>query len=363
MDKVFLVTGGAGFIGSAVVRELIKNTNHTVVNIDKLTYAGNLESLVTIEDNSRYSFVQADICDREAMDEVITKYHPDIIMHLAAESHVDRSIDGPGEFIQTNVVGTYTLLEATRKYWTQLKTTNPNKATGFRFHHISTDEVYGDLHSADDLFTETTSYAPSSPYSASKASSDHLIRAWQRTFGLPTLVTNCSNNYGPYHFPEKLIPLMILNALEGKPLPVYGDGKQVRDWLYVEDHARALILVAEHGVIGETYNIGGHNEKQNIEVVNTLCEILDELRPAAKNTAFNSLSYKELVTYVTDRPGHDVRYAIDASKIERELGWAPQETFETGLRKTVEWYLANEQWWLRVQDGSYQGERLGVDTL
>ncbi|MDO6467086.1 dTDP-glucose 4,6-dehydratase [Neptunomonas phycophila] len=356
-SQTFLITGGAGFIGSAVVRELVNNTTHNVINVDKLTYAGNLESLSSVETNERYTFLQADICDKAAMDAALEQYQPDIIMHLAAESHVDRSIDGPGEFIQTNVVGTYTLLESARKYWAALKVTDVEKAEAFRFHHISTDEVYGDLHGVDDLFTETTSYEPSSPYSASKASSDHLVRAWQRTFGLPTLVTNCSNNYGPYHFPEKLIPLMILNALAGKALPVYGDGKQIRDWLYVEDHARALIVVAQQGKVGDTYNIGGHNEKQNIEVVHTLCELLDELRPAIANTAVNT--YKDLVTYVADRPGHDVRYAIDASKIEKELGWVPEETFETGLRKTIEWYLENESWWKRVQNGSYQGERLG----
>ena len=355
MAKTFLITGGAGFIGSAVVRELINNSQHNVINLDKLTYAGNLESLASVENNPRYTFVQADICDATAMQAVFEQHQPDIVMHLAAESHVDRSIDGPAEFIQTNIVGTYTLLEAARSYWSALKNSAPEKAAGFRFHHISTDEVYGDLHGTDDLFTETTSYAPSSPYSASKASSDHLVRAWQRTFGLPTLVTNCSNNYGPYHFPEKLIPLMILNALAGKPLPVYGDGKQIRDWLFVEDHARALILVAQQGAIGDTYNIGGHNEKQNIEVVHTLCDILQELVPQER-------SYRELITYVTDRPGHDVRYAIDAAKIERELGWKPAETFETGLRKTVEWYLNNKDWWQRVQNGSYQGERLGASV-
>lgn len=350
--KTFLITGGAGFIGSAVVRELVTNTQHHVVNVDKLTYAGNLESLTTIQDNERYTFVQADICDAPAMQRLFDEHQPDIVMHLAAESHVDRSIDGPAEFIQTNVVGTAVLLEAARAYWKALQQQNTAKAEAFRFHHISTDEVYGDLEGTDDLFTETTPYAPSSPYSASKASSDHLVRAWQRTYGLPTLVTNCSNNYGPYHFPEKLIPLMILNALAGKPLPVYGDGQQIRDWLYVEDHARALIKVATEGQVGETYNIGGHNEKANLTVVETLCDLLQELVP-------NEKAYREQITFVTDRPGHDVRYAIDASKIERELGWKPAETFETGLRKTVEWYLANETWWKRVQDGSYQGQRLG----
>ncbi|MGO3783126.1 MAG: dTDP-glucose 4,6-dehydratase [Vreelandella alkaliphila] len=352
MSKTFLVTGGAGFIGSAVVRELINNTQHRVINLDKLTYAGNLESLTSVEDSERYTFVQADICDAPAMQQLFEQHQPDVVMHLAAESHVDRSIDGPAEFIQTNVVGTAVLLEAARAYWKTLQQQDAAKAEAFRFHHISTDEVYGDLEGTDDLFTETTPYAPSSPYSASKASSDHLVRAWQRTYGLPTLVTNCSNNYGPYHFPEKLIPLMILNALAGKPLPVYGNGQQIRDWLYVEDHARALIKVATEGDIGETYNIGGHNEKANLTVVETLCDLLQELVPQEQ-------SYRELITFVTDRPGHDVRYAIDASKIERELGWTPEETFETGLRKTVQWYLANETWWKRVQDGSYQGQRLG----
>ncbi|SEG55101.1 dTDP-glucose 4,6-dehydratase [Marinobacterium lutimaris] len=360
VQKTFFVTGGAGFIGSAVVRELINHSNHKVVNVDKLTYAGNLESLSSIEQNPRYTFIHADIGDPVAMQKALSDHEPDIVMHLAAESHVDRSIDGPAEFIQTNIVGTCVLLEAVRNYWNSLKEWAPDRAEAFRFHHISTDEVYGDLPHPDEftgdelpLFTETTAYAPSSPYSASKASSDHLVRAWQRTYGLPTLVTNCSNNYGPYHFPEKLIPLMILNALAGKPLPVYGDGKQIRDWLYVEDHARALILVAQNGDIGDTYNIGGHNEKQNIEVVHTLCDTLQKLVPQKE-------SYRDLITYVTDRPGHDVRYAIDAGKIERELGWKPQETFETGLRKTVQWYLDNEEWWKRVQNGSYQGERLGI---
>ncbi|ATH79334.1 dTDP-glucose 4,6-dehydratase [Halomonas sp. NyZ770] len=352
MQKTLFITGGAGFIGSAVVRELINSTQHQVVNIDKLTYAGNLESLASVEASERYTFVQADIGDAVAMQQLFAHHQPDIVLHLAAESHVDRSIDGPAEFIQTNIVGTAVLLEAARGYWKALQATNAAKAEAFRFHHVSTDEVYGDLEGTDDLFTETTPYAPSSPYSASKASSDHLVRAWQRTYGLPTLVTNCSNNYGPYHFPEKLIPLMILNALAGKALPVYGDGQQIRDWLYVEDHARALIKVATEGQVGETYNIGGHNEKANLTVVETLCDLLQELVPSEK-------SYRDLITFVTDRPGHDVRYAIDASKIERELGWKPQETFETGLRKTVEWYLANETWWKRVQNGSYQGQRLG----
>ncbi|WP_027962460.1 dTDP-glucose 4,6-dehydratase [Halomonas halodenitrificans] len=377
MSKTFLITGGAGFIGSAVVRELIANTDHKVVNVDKLTYAGNLESLAEVADSPRYTFIHADICDAPAMQQAFDEHQPDVVMHLAAESHVDRSIDGPAEFIQTNVVGTSVLLEAARGYWLALKESDPAKAAGFRFHHISTDEVYGDLgeekpltsealtpHSspasaAKPLFTETTPYAPSSPYSASKAGSDHLVRAWQRTFGLPTLITNCSNNYGPYHFPEKLIPLMILNALAGKPLPVYGDGQQIRDWLYVDDHARALIKVATQGEVGETYNIGGHNEKTNLEVVETICALVDELRPASSSF---QLPASSLITFVQDRPGHDLRYAIDAGKIERELGWVPEETFETGLRKTVEWYLANESWWQRVLDGSYQGERLGADA-
>ena len=349
-----LVTGGAGFIGSAVVRHIIKNTQDEVLNIDKLTYAGNLESLAEVDQDPKYQFAQIDICDAEALTQAFLTFQPNLIMHLAAESHVDRSIDGPAEFITTNIVGTYTLLEVARKYWTQL---NEQEKQQFRFHHISTDEVYGDLDGTDDLFTETTSYAPSSPYSASKASSDHLVRAWHRTYNFPVIVTNCSNNYGPYHFPEKLIPLVILNALDGKPLPVYGKGNQIRDWLYVEDHARALYKVVTEGEIGETYNIGGHNEKQNIEVVKTICKILDELKPQANDEA-----YDKLITFVKDRPGHDLRYAIDASKIANELGWKPKETFETGIRKTVEWYLNNMEWCRRVQDGSYQRERLGVNA-
>ncbi|MFT6985473.1 MAG: dTDP-glucose 4,6-dehydratase [Psychromonas sp.] len=345
-----LVTGGAGFIGSAVIRNILENTTDSVVNLDKLTYAGNLESLLLVSDYPKYAFEQVDICDRAELDRVFAEHKPDAVMHLAAESHVDRSIDGPAAFIETNIVGTYTLLEATRQYWSGL---DEQQKLSFRFHHISTDEVYGDLEGTTDLFTETTSYEPSSPYSASKASSDHLVRAWLRTYGLPTIITNCSNNYGPYHFPEKLIPLVILNALEGKPLPIYGKGDQIRDWLYVEDHARALYKVVSEGVIGETYNIGGHNEKQNIEVVQTICEILNELVP-------QQTDYKEQITFVTDRPGHDLRYAIDAGKIERELGWKPTETFATGLRKTVDWYLANNNWCKRVQDGSYQRERLGA---
>ncbi|WP_296205437.1 dTDP-glucose 4,6-dehydratase [Psychrobacter sp. UBA3962] len=347
-----LVTGGAGFIGSAVIRYIIKSTNNKVLNIDKLTYAGNLESLVEVGNNPNYNFKQIDICNETALEQAFHDFPPDLIMHLAAESHVDRSIDGPAEFINTNIVGTYTLLEVARKYWQGL---DDNKRSVFRFHHISTDEVYGDLEGTDDLFTETTPYAPSSPYSASKASSDHLVRAWHRTYGLPVIITNCSNNYGPYHFPEKLIPLVILNALDGKDLPIYGKGDQIRDWLYVEDHARALYKVVTEGAIGETYNIGGHNEKQNIEVVKTICQILDELKPQA-----NGQPYESLITFVKDRPGHDLRYAIDATKIKNDLGWTPEETFDSGIRKTVEWYLNNLDWCRRVQDGSYQRERLGV---
>ncbi|AIL69389.1 dTDP-glucose 4,6-dehydratase [Vibrio vulnificus] len=349
-----LVTGGAGFIGSAVIRHIINHTQDSVVNLDKLTYAGNLESLSDVAESSRYVFEQVDICDRAELDRVFGQHKPDAVMHLAAESHVDRSIDGPAAFIETNIIGTYNLLEAARAYWLTLE---ESVKAHFRFHHISTDEVYGDLEGTDDLFTETTSYAPSSPYSASKASSDHLVRAWQRTYGFPTLVTNCSNNYGPYHFPEKLIPLMILNALDGKPLPVYGDGMQIRDWLFVEDHARALYKVVTEGEIGETYNIGGHNEKANIEVVKTICDLLEELRP---NKPAGVESYESLITYVKDRPGHDVRYAIDATKIAQELNWTPEETFDSGIRKTVEWYLNNQQWWQRVLDGSYSLERLGA---
>ncbi|EMH4162852.1 dTDP-glucose 4,6-dehydratase [Pluralibacter gergoviae] len=347
-----MVTGGAGFIGSAVVRHIINNTTDTVVNVDKLTYAGNLESLASVADNQRYAFEHADICDRKAMDRIFAEHEPDAVMHLAAESHVDRSISGPAAFIETNIIGTYVLLESTRKYWSALAA---DKKSTFRFHHISTDEVYGDLPHPDEigsgealpLFTEATAYMPSSPYSASKASSDHLVRAWLRTYGMPTIVTNCSNNYGPYHFPEKLIPLIILNALEGKPLPVYGEGDQIRDWLYVEDHARALYTVLSSGKVGETYNIGGHNEKKNLDVVRTICNLLDEIVPKA-------ISYKSQIIFVTDRPGHDRRYAIDASKISHELGWKPLETFESGIRKTVEWYLANTSWIENVKSGVYQ---------
>ena len=347
-----IVTGGAGFIGSAVVRNIIRNTPDEVCVVDKLTYAGNPESFAEVSASERFRFEKADICDKSAMDRIFADFQPTHVMHLAAESHVDRSIDGPGEFIQTNVVGTYTLLEAARKYFASL---DDEKKKNFRFHHISTDEVYGDLENDDDFFREDTPYAPSSPYSASKASSDHLVRAWKRTFGLPTLVTNCSNNYGPYHFPEKLIPLIILHALDGRELPVYGRGLQIRDWLYVEDHARALYLVATRGVPGETYNVGGNNEKKNIEVVNKICELLDELSPRQ-----DGKSYAEQIVYVKDRPGHDMRYAIDASKIMRELCWKPQETFESGIRKTVLWYLEHRNdWCARVLSGEYKMERLG----
>lgn len=374
-EKIIMVTGGAGFIGSALVRYLINEMQCQVINVDKLTYAGNLENLKTVADNNRYHFEQVDICNSNAIERIFRQYQPDFVMHLAAESHVDRSIDGPADFIQTNIVGTYNLLEQARSYWSTLQN---DKRQAFRFHHISTDEVYGDLPHPDEpahrhshqsgnlpLFTEQTAYAPSSPYSATKASSDHLVRAWHRTYGLPILITNCSNNYGPYHFPEKLIPLIILNALEGKSLPVYGKGDQIRDWLYVEDHARALFKVVTEGKIGETYNIGGHNEKRNIEVVKTICAILDELIPTIpghyeERSDVAISSYTDLITYVTDRPGHDRRYAIDASKIQQELGWQPQETFESGIRKTVEWYLNNLEWCQRIQEGQYQRQRLGV---
>lgn len=348
-----VVTGGAGFIGSALIRHLIGSTDSVVLNLDKLTYAGNLLSLQQVDQSERYKFAQVDICDRQNLEKIIAEFQPDLIMHLAAESHVDRSIDGPGEFIQTNIVGTYTLLQVALNYWNGLSV---NKKNAFRFHHISTDEVYGSL-GETGLFVEETPYAPNSPYSASKASSDHLVRAWRETYGLPTLMTNCSNNYGPYHFPEKLIPLIILNALKGKPLPVYGTGDQIRDWLYVEDHARALHLVATNGKIGESYNIGGHNERKNIDVVNTICDILDELVP---NKPSGASSYRNLIKHVADRPGHDKRYAIDASKIQRELGWKPLETFETGIRKTVQWYLQNQTWCQAVLDGTYKLERLGA---
>ena len=347
-----LVTGGAGFIGSAVIREFILHTDHIVLNLDALTYAGNLNSLATVSSDDRYSFVNVDLRDSAATESAIFDFKPDVIMHLAAESHVDRSIERPNDFITTNVIGTFNLLEASRKYLDSY----PEKKNSFKFHHISTDEVYGDLGFGGGLFTEETSYDPSSPYSASKASSDHLVRAWGRTYCLPTVVTNCSNNYGPYHFPEKLIPHMILNAIHGESLPVYGDGMQVRDWLYVEDHARALIKVAEEGVIGETYNIGGFNERTNIDVVRAICSVLEEIQvPKPMGVA----CYEDLITHVNDRPGHDVRYAIDASKIERELGWFPKETFESGIRKTVTWYLDNEPWWRDVLAGNYRLERIG----
>jgi dTDP-glucose 4,6-dehydratase len=346
-----LLTGGAGFIGSAVVRQLIRETDAEVVNVDKLTYAGNLASLAEAVDDPRHHFERVDICDAAEVARVFEEHRPDAVMHLAAESHVDRSIDGPGEFITTNVVGTFTLLHAARAYWSQL---DGRARERFRFHHISTDEVYGSL-GATGYFTEETPYDPRSPYSASKASSDHLVRAWHHTYGLPTLVTNCSNNYGPYHFPEKLIPLVILNAKAGKPLPIYGKGDNVRDWLFVDDHARALRLVLEKGVPGETYNIGGHNERTNLEVVQDICRLLDEMRPDSPHAP-----HANLITFVADRPGHDARYAIDASKIERELGWKPAETFETGLRRTVAWYLENEGWCRDVQSGGYRQERLGL---
>ena len=352
--KKILITGGAGFIGSAVIRHIIKNSNHSVINIDKLTYAGNLESLTSVENNPRYFFEKVDICNSNEVSRIISKYQPDLLINLAAESHVDRSIDGPEKFIQTNIIGTYVLLEVVRKYFFDL---DINKKKTFRFHHVSTDEVYGDLKKESELFTEKTSYSPSSPYSATKASSDHLVRAWHRTFKIPTLITNCSNNYGPYQFPEKLIPLIILKALEGQNLPIYGNGKQVRDWLYVEDHASALFKVALNGVIGETYNIGGHNELQNIEVVKIVCEILDELSPSK----FNGIKkYEQLITFVEDRVGHDFRYAIDATKIANELNWTPDETFKTGIKKTVKWYLKNKIWCDRIKDGGYQGQRLGL---
>ena len=348
-----LITGGAGFIGSAVIRHILETTDDQVVNIDALTYAGNLDSLESVKLNKNYSFELVDICDLNKLQLVFEKHKPDHIMHLAAESHVDRSITGPKDFIQTNIIGTFNLLQVSLNYYQNLRS---EKRENFRFHHVSTDEVYGDLHGTDSLFTEDTSYAPSSPYSASKASSDHLVRAWWRTYGLPVLITNCSNNYGPYHFPEKLIPHMILNALSGKPLPIYGDGNQVRDWLYVEDHARALFKVIKDGQIGDTYNIGGHNEKKNIEVVNAICDLLEELVPKKPKGV---RKYIDLITFVKDRAGHDVRYAIDASKIEKELAWKPNESFETGLRKTVLWYINNTQWWQRVLSGDYRLERLG----
>ena len=350
-----LITGGAGFIGSAVIRYVLDNTDFTIINVDKLTYAGNLDSLKGYSDNQRYRFVRADIVNAADLDDVFIHYQPTVIMHLAAESHVDRSIEGPLDFINTNILGTFNLLEASRKYFTGLSSTAQKQ---FKFHHISTDEVYGDLGNNDDPFTEQNSYDPSSPYSASKAGSDHLVRAWYRTYGLPVIVTNCSNNYGPYHFPEKLIPHVILNALQGKSLPIYGDGLQVRDWLFVEDHARALTKVVTEGKVGETYNIGGDNEKSNIEVVEAICDLLEELAP---NKPADIASYHDLIKFVKDRPGHDVRYAINASKINRELGWQPVESFESGIRKTVIWYLENSRWWERVLSGAYRLERIGGD--
>ena len=349
MQRV-IVTGGAGFIGSAVVRHLIRTSGFEVLNFDKLTYAGNLASLREVAESPRYRFVQADICDRFAVERVFAEFRPDAVLHLAAESHVDRSIDGPSAFIQSNIVGTATLLEAATAYWRALP---ESRQPLFRFQHISTDEVYGSL-GAEGFFTEHSAYDPRSPYSASKASSDHLVKAWHHTYGLPVLVTNCSNNYGPDHFPEKLIPLIILNALEGKPLPIYGKGDNVRDWLYVEDHAKALCLVLEKGVPGETYNVGGNNERTNLQVVETICDVLDALRPRPPASR-----YRDLITFVPDRPGHDQRYAIDATKLRTELGWTPEESFDTGVRKTVQWYLDHAWWWQPIRDQKYAGQRLG----
>jgi dTDP-glucose 4,6-dehydratase len=348
-----MVTGGAGFIGSAVIRHIIQDTGFEVVNVDKLTYAGNLDSLIQVESSPRYHFENSDICSRETMIAVLQKHQPDAVMHLAAESHVDRSIDCADDFVTTNILGTYNLLECCRTYYFTRSKAFPH---GFRFHHVSTDEVYGDLGGNHSLFTEETSYAPSSPYSASKAASDHLVRAWSITYGLPVVITNCSNNYGPYHFPEKLIPHIIMSALQGRQLPVYGDGSQIRDWLYVEDHAEALLKVVTEGKLGETYNIGGHNEKKNIDVVESICNLLEELAP---NKPIGVSRYKDLITFVKDRPGHDARYAIDASKLQRDLSWVPKETFETGLRKTVQWYLDNKVWCGRALSGSYRLERIG----
>ena len=339
MNKKILITGGAGFIGSALIRYIINETDHMVINVDKLTYAGSLESLISVENNQRYIFELADICDAKKINKIFKKYQPDLVMHLAAESHVDKSIESPEDFLQTNIIGTYVLLEEAKKYWLKL---DSSLKDNFRFHHISTDEVYGDLDGLDDLFLETTPYMPSSPYSASKASSDHLVRAWNRTYGLPTIVTNCSNNYGPFQFPEKFIPVIIINAIQGKSIPIYGNGKQVRDWLYVDDHARALLCVACDGKIGETYNIGGHNELKNIDVAQIVCNILDEMLPNQLN---GITKYEELISYIDDRAGGDVRYAIDASKIFNELGWKPRENFNTGIKKTIKWYIENKEWY------------------
>jgi dTDP-glucose 4,6-dehydratase len=352
--KTFLVTGGAGFIGGNFILSLIKTCQVKIINYDKLTYAGNLDTLVSVEKNPHYTFEQGDICDKNRLKNLFEKYEIDMVVHFAAESHVDRSIEAPGDFIQTNIVGTYELLEIARWYWQELSTT---RRGNFRFLHVSTDEVYGSL-GETNLFTEETAYAPNSPYAASKASSDHLVRAYHKTFNLPVLTTNCSNNYGPYQFPEKLLPLMITKALAGKPLPVYGDGKQIRDWLYVEDHCRAILEVLEKGTIGQVYNIGGHNEKTNLDVIQTLCHILDEMVPDSPHRP-----HENLISFVEDRPGHDRRYAIDASKIHNQLGWKPQESFETGLLKTVRWYLDNKIWTERVLSGAYQGERLGLEKL
>lgn len=354
MSRTILVTGGAGFIGSALVRHLLRETDHRVVNVDKLTYAGNLDSLEPVLPSPRYAFEQVDICDAPEIARVFEEHEPDAVMHLAAESHVDRSIDSAGAFVQTNVVGTYTMLEAARSHWKGL---SGEARRRFRFLHVSTDEVYGSL-GPEGLFTETTAYLPNSPYSASKAGSDHLARAWHHTHGFPVLVTNCSNNYGPYQFPEKLIPVVILNAVQGKPIPVYGKGENVRDWLFVDDHVRALLAVLERGTVGETYNIGGHNEWSNLDVVRTICWLLDELAPSSAVS-----EHASLITFVTDRPGHDLRYAIDAGKVGRELGWRPEETFDTGLRKTVSWYLENHSWCERVLSGSYRLERLGLSEV
>ncbi len=348
-----LITGGAGFIGSALIRYLVNDTDHSILNLDKLTYAGNMESLVEVESSTRYRTVVGDIADASLVSELLADFQPDAIMHLAAESHVDRSIDSPSDFIQTNIIGTLVLLEATRYY---LEQQPKGEKANFRFHHISTDEVFGSL-GVNGYFQETTAYDPSSPYSASKASSDHLVRAWHRTYGLPVVITNCSNNYGPFQFPEKLIPLMIENAINGNPLPVYGDGSQIRDWLYVDDHVRALLCVVINGSVGETYNIGGNNEWTNLKVVEKICELLDELVP--RDSAPGN-GYKDLISFVDDRPGHDQRYAIDSTKISKELDWSPQESFDSGLRKTVDWYLSNRLWSTRVADGSYQQDRLGL---